>query len=213
MAARTTITVPQFPVPENQPLRRAVRRLRWFKSTFEAQVRAVSDATDVKYAIDAPALTRCFLEWLRGFEAQKPTQSNQRRAYVGFSAGLMLQKLIANKPLTVESLPGNADEGDPAYFWPEGYVYVAYCLNIRREVLEQEFHEDAAVVPEISELRTWWSFRENVSEDSSTAIPFLDLFAGNEPEWELPARFQSRGMKTLQLHINRPPTQVYNSDG
>ncbi|QIE54184.1 hypothetical protein G5B40_01225 [Pikeienuella piscinae] len=34
------------------------------------------------------------------------------------------------------------------------------------------------------DLRTWWSFRENFAEDSAVAVPFLELFAGDEPDWD-----------------------------
>lgn len=213
MTMRSAISAAPIPVPENQPLRRAIRRLRWFRSTFEAQVEAISAETGVTYRIDTPSLTNCFVEWLRRFEAQKPGQKSERRAYVGFSAGLMLQQLIANGPVSVLDVPAEADRDDPAYFWPEGYVYVAYCLNIRRAVMEQEFDENTAIAPQVSELRTWWSFRENAAEDSSSAIAFLDLFAGEEPDWEMPGIFRGRTAQALELHPGRAARSLPGGDG
>ena len=85
------------------------------------------------------------MEWVRAFDAQKPASPQDRRAYVGFAAGLMLRALIQQNPLSVVV----ADAGNPAYFWPEGYVYVAFCLNVRAAVLAQDFHEDQRLAPEI----------------------------------------------------------------
>ncbi|CAN0599054.1 unnamed protein product, partial [Ectocarpus sp. 12 AP-2014] len=50
---------------------------------------------------------------------------------------------------------------------------------------------------ELDDLRTWWSFKENVGEDPSLAIAFLDLFAGDQPEWSTPDIFQSGGVDQI----------------
>ena len=47
----------------------------------------------------------------------------------------------------------------------------------------------ALTVRDLGDLRTWWSFRENVFEDDSLAIAFLQLFAGVEPNWTTPSLF------------------------
>jgi hypothetical protein len=183
-----------FPVPNSlvvvsQPVRRSVRRLRWFKASFRDQLKAISADTGVVYSINESALTACFVDWLRMFDAQRPATLSARRAYVGFAAGLMLQSLIRHKPLAVERLPGQTDLSNPAFFWPEGYMYVAYCLNIRTAVLEQDFDEFKHVAPELKQIRVWWSFKENSDEDASLAIAFLDLFSGEEPNWQMPSLF------------------------
>jgi hypothetical protein len=175
--------------PRATPVHRSVRRLRWFIESFHKQAERTSAETGVSYAIDDETLTRVFVAWLRAFEAQKPDAPEDRLPYVGFAAGLMLRTLIDKGPVHATALPQGADSGHPAYFWPEGYLYVAYCLNVRALVLEQDFHEKQATVPELSEARTWWSFRENVAEDPSLAIGFLDLFAGEDPDWSTPDIF------------------------
>lgn len=177
-----------------RPVRKSVRRLRWFRASFAEQTDKIAGETGVVYALDDQRLTAAFLDWLRAFEAQKPGAPDDRRAYVGFAAGLMLRTLLRHKPLTVTSIPEGADATNPAYFWPEGYVYVAYCLNVRSAVLEQDFHEGRRLAPALGEIRTWWSFRENVAEDPSLGIAFLDLFAGEEPDWVMPEAFHPRGV-------------------
>ena len=173
----------------NQPVRRAIRQLRWFKSSFLAQVNAVSEQTGIEFETNTEVLARCFLAWLKPFESSKPDDPDKREAFVGYAAGLMLRQMIELKPLRHISIPEPLDRQDPAKFWPEGFVYVSYCLNVRRLVLSQEFEQATDTVQGIPDIGTWWSFRENVEEMSSYAMSFLDLFAGIEPDFESPGVF------------------------
>lgn len=182
-----------------QPLRQAVRRLRWFKASFRAQVGVIAQESGVDFTIDSERLVETFLEWIRAFEAQKPKSEKARHDYVGFASGLMLRQMIKSNPLSVQSLPKDCDETNPAYFWPEGYVYVAYCLNVRGAILDQDFNENRHLSPSIEDLRTWWSFKENVGENASLAISFLDLFAGETPDWNFPSVFYKASEPTVKL--------------
>lgn len=183
--------MPSEALSTGQPVRKSAQRLRWFVGAFEAQVEKTSSETGNRFSVDRMALADVFTNWIKAFEAQKPVRREDKTAYVGFAAGLMLKALIRGKPVAVLSRPDPADETNPAYFWPEGYLYVAFCLNVRGLVLENDFHSAQNISPVLSEVRTWWSFRENVSEDPSLAIAFLDLFAGDEPEWTMPELFRS----------------------
>lgn len=186
----TTIPEPALLHQTDQPVRRSARRLRWFIASFISQVDMLSADTRIEYQIDRKKLTNSFFRWLRAFNDQKPDNPDLKFDYVGFAAGLMLRELIRQRPIQAIRLPEDADVDNPAYFWPEGYVYVAYCLNIRKAVLEQEFDVHTDVVPKLNEIRTWWSFKENVAEDPSTAFGFFDLFAGVNPNWVSPAIFK-----------------------
>lgn len=185
------------------PVRKSVRRLRWFIAAFEHQVDEIAAETGNVFDVNRNRLAATFVEWLRAFEAQKPSADTDRLPYVGFAAGLMLRTLVRQKPLTVLAMPSDCDRSNPAYYWPEGYVYVAFCLNVRALVLEQDFHEKQALVPALSEARTWWSFRENVAEDANLAIAFLDLFAGEEPNWSMPDKFQPAAVRALASRFYR----------
>ena len=183
--------MPSESLSTEQPVRKSAQRLRWFVGAFEAQVEKTSSETGNRFSVDTVALADVFANWIKAFEAQKPERQEDKAAYVGFAAGLMLKALIRGKPVEVVSKPDDADETNPAYFWPEGYLYVAFCLNVRDLVLENDFHAAQNISPVLNEVRTWWSFRENVNEDPSLAIAFLDLFAGDEPEWTMPELFRS----------------------
>ena len=78
----------------------------------------------------------------------------------------------------------------PAYFWPEGYLYVSFCLMVRGLVLKEDYDKAQISGDALESIKTWWSFRENIAEDRATAIAFLDLFAGEEPNWTFPQIFR-----------------------
>lgn len=179
------------------PLRKSAQRLRWFVDAFDRQVRNFETQTGNSFSVDSGLLTQVFAEWLKAFEAQKPTREGDKPAYVGFAAGLMLRTLIKLGPVSLINRLDDADESNPAYFWPEGYLYVAFCLNVRGLVLESDFHSGQHPSEALNEPRTWWSFRENVQKDPSLAIAFLDLFAGEEPEWSMPELFRTGGVREI----------------
>jgi hypothetical protein len=111
--------------------------------------------------------------------------------------------LIRKKPAKVVSRPDGAGRSNPAYFRPEGHLYVAFCLNVRGLVLEMDIHDHQHPSEELNEIRTWWSFKENVAEDSPFTIAFLDLLAGDEPEWETPEFLRSGRVSQIAHHFYR----------
>jgi len=184
-----TVKMPNSP---DTPVRKSVRRLRWFKEAMHRQIDVMHAQYGIQYDVDDDEICLLFLRWLKSFEAQKPREDFNRNDYVNFTGGLMLRELVKSKPVTVKSLPAGADQSNPVYFWPEGYVYVALCLNIRAAVFEQEFDVEKHVSPMMDDLQTWWSFKENMNEDPNLATGFFDLFAGVEPSWTMPSIFSAR---------------------
>ena len=189
---------------QDRPVRKSAQRLRWFLRAFLEQMEHTSAETGNRFAADRSALTKVFVTWLRAFEAQKPETVEDKAAYVGFAAGLMLRTLIQTGPVTLVSKPPDADENRPAYFWPEGFLYVAFCLNVRGLVIEHDFHGRQSVSEARNDIRTWWSFRENVEEDPGRAIAFLDLFAGEEPDWTMPEIFRSGRYREIASSFLKP---------
>lgn len=177
------------PIAPETPFRKSAQRLRWFVRAFEDEVARIEAETGHRFAVDREALAGVFTAWLADFQAQKPVNIGDKRAYVGFAAGLMLRALIVGMPARL-GVRGPGDAADPAQFWPEGHLYVAFCLDVRGLVISADFDGMQRVAPSVRDLRTWWSFRENVEEDPSRAIGFLDLFAGEEPDWFAPQLFR-----------------------
>lgn len=180
-----------------EPLRVAIRRLRWFRQAFGRQLEELSADTGLKFTVDDRRLAQTFVDWLRDIEAQKPTNPSERRAYFDFVSALMLRNLLRDMPLKAGSLPPGADPGRAEYFWPEGFACTVFCLNVRAAVLEQEFDAETGLTPEFFSLRQWWSFRENAASEPNAAMGFFDVFTGNNPEWQMPDSFRQRLNRAL----------------
>lgn len=175
------------------PVRKSARRLRWFKKVLYQQVEALSEESGIAYLVNDAEVRTLFLRWLEAFEAQKPASLEDRADFVNFASGLMLRELLRANAVTSLSLPEGADRSKPVYYWPEGYLYVMLCLTIRAAIFRQDFAVENAICSANSEdLRTWWSFKENMeTEDLNLAIGFLELFAGVTPDWNRPNRFSA----------------------
>ena len=175
------------------PVRKSARRLRWFKKALYRQVEALSEQSGIAYLVDDAEVRALFLRWLEAFEAQKPASLEDRADFVNFASGLMLRELLRANAVTSLSLPEGADRSKPVYYWPEGYLYVMLCLTIRAAIFRQDFAVETAISSANREdLRTWWSFKENMeTEDLNLAIGFLELFAGVTPDWNRPNRFSA----------------------
>ena len=175
------------------PVRKSARRLRWFKRALYRQVEALSEQSGIAYLVNDAEVRALFLRWLEAFEAQKPASLEDRADFVNFASGLMLRELLRANAVTSLSLPEGADRSKPVYYWPEGYLYVMLCLTIRAAIFQQDFAvENAISSANREDLRTWWSFKENMeTEDLNLAIGFLELFAGVTPDWNRPNRFSA----------------------
>ncbi|MEP3303984.1 MAG: hypothetical protein ABJN75_01860 [Hoeflea sp.] len=173
----------------NLPVRKTIRRARWFTASFRDFLGSVSDETQRHYVLDEGKLISAFTSWFRAFEAQKYKAREHRLEYVTFSAGLMLRELVRHAPVTAEPYVGPVDQSAPEGFWPEGYLYVTFCLAVREAVIEQDFSLVNDVTPELGDLRTWWSFRENTRDDIDLAVSFFERFAGEMPNWSTPGLF------------------------
>lgn len=176
----------------NEPLRIAVRRLRWFKQAFLRHAEAYGRDLGCTFEVDEAKLASAFLRWLEAIERQKPADKSQRRAFFEFAAALMLRELVADMPLNVVGPATLAKPDSAAAFWPEGYCCTMFCVSIHAAAMEQEFHAATEVDPAIDDLRHWWSFRENVRQDASFSAGFLQMVLGNQPNWMMPDVFRAR---------------------
>ncbi|ERM00379.1 hypothetical protein Q644_04975 [Brucella intermedia 229E] len=110
-------------------------------------------------------------------------------------------------------IQADGDAGGRLYeivrFWPEGFLYTNYCICAIAAVQEQEF----GTVPNIDqcadELRTWWSYKENIVEMPGYAIAFLDKFLGGEPNWVMPDLASARAAVKRAL-ADKPVTKIQN---
>jgi hypothetical protein len=184
----------------NEPLRIAVRRMRWFRAAFQRFVEATGQEIGSRFVVDDAKLAAIFVRWMRAVEAQKPSDRTARRDYFEFAAGLMLRELTGDMPVTAATAPGKAKPDSAAAFWPEGYVCTMFCLTVHSAAMAQEFHAKTEFAPAINDLRHWWSFKENADQDSRFSVGFLRMMLGNQPDWVLPDVFRAR----LQQEVTGP---------
>ncbi len=174
-----------------------VRGLRFFLHHIEKGIGEIAGHEGYRAVIDEKRAARLFLSWVDDVNAQKEMAAVDRRDYMIFSAGLLLRCLIAETVIRVEpgtrSAAGQGVVPNPLVaYWPEGYFATVYCLTVLDVVMRQEGMPGLELRPEAGDLRTWASFRENCREAPSLAVPFLDLFLGNQPNWTLPTDASAR---------------------
>ena len=178
--------------PSNEPLRVAVRRLRWFKQAFLRHTEAQGRDLGCVFEVDEARLAAIFVRWLDAIELQKPSDKGQRRAFFEFAAALMLRELVANMPIRASTPVRLAQSDSPATIWPEGYCCTMFCLSVHSAAMAQEFHTATDFDPALDDLRHWWSFRENAREDAGFSAGFLQMILGNQPNWMFPDVFRER---------------------
>jgi hypothetical protein len=81
----------------NEPLRIAVRRLRWFKQAFQRHVAAYGRDLGCTFAVDEAKLASVFMRWLAVIDRQKPSDKTERRDFFKFASGLMLGELVTRQ--------------------------------------------------------------------------------------------------------------------
>ncbi len=184
--------------PTNEPLRVAVRRLRWFKVAFQGFVEATGRDLGCAFDIDDAKLAAAFMRWLNAIEMQKPSDKSQRKNFFEFAAALMLRELTTDMPVMAKGPATLADPGSAAAFWPEGYCLTMFCLSVHTAAMAQEFHAQTIVDPAIDDLRHWWSFKENSMLDAGFSAGFLQMLLGNQPNWIMPDVFRARIQSDLE---------------
>jgi hypothetical protein len=169
-------------------LRHRVRHLNWFRRSFRRDAGRMAGEHGITIAIDERRLAEAFLNWIEAFNRQKPYAALDRRDFSLFAAGLLLREFLKARPVEaqVRGAGPAGERGAIIDFWPEGFIYTNYCLNVLGAVMRQEFGETLNLAEAAGDLRSWWSYRENVQENPSLAIAFLDRFVGGEPNWRMP---------------------------
>jgi hypothetical protein len=175
-----------------QDLRHRVRRLGWFRESFEKVAGELNARHGCVFLLDDRRLAAAFLDWAEAFAREHGNSKIDRHDFVVYSGGLMLKQLLRAAPATARKRrePTQLIPPDPLTeveaFWPEGFLYVHYCLTVVGAILKNDFDETVVLAPCFEDLRVWQSFRENVKEDPSLAVPFFDLFLGRSPNWTSP---------------------------
>lgn len=192
-AARTPHPLHPEALPKsNEPLRIAVRRMRWFATAFHRHVEAFGADIGCRFDVDDAKLAGIFVRWLRTVERQKPSDKTARKDYFDFAAAIMLRELTADMPLRARGPATRAPADSAAAFWPEGYVAVMFCLSVHAAAAREEFRVAPEPAAAIDDLRHWWSLRENAAQNASFSAGFLQMLLGHQPNWAMPDVFRAR---------------------
>ena len=179
-------------------LRHRLRQFRWFETTFQNSVSLVAKTYGIRFEVDEKKLADVFFRWVDLVNSKKEFARVDKADFIIFAAGLVLRELLRQHPVRVnDSLQSpqisKTDEKlDIVRFWPEGFLYTNYCVAAVAALYEQEFGYTPEIDRCADDLRTWCSFRENVMEESSYAIAFLDSFLGMKPNWMVPEFVSAR---------------------
>ena len=190
-------------------VRHQVRHLGWFRNSFKRCTGLITKDWGIGFVVHDEALAVAFFDWTDAFAQQRRYAELSRKDFADFAAGLLLKELIKNKVCAACHpsgliIPSDADArvADIIKFWPEGFLYTNFCLSVLNAVMQQDFDSVVEMQPIIEDLGTWWSFRENATEDASLAVGFLDTFIGNEPNWVQPGFAAARHcMKPVAITI------------
>lgn len=187
-------------IPAMPDLGHRLRQLKWFRQSFRNSADALSRRYGLITHIDDEILAKVFVDWVETLEAKKEFAAVNRSDFIVFSGGLVLKGLLTARPAMVNlRQPMDTALPEIVAFWPEGFLYANFCINAVSAVHQQEFGTPLTLSDSVSDLRTWWSFRENTQEIPAYAIAFLDRFFGVEPNWSMPEFPEGReGMKTAE---------------
>jgi hypothetical protein len=172
-------------------------RLGEFFAILEIYRQEVAAGLGLSATIDAASLNRAFFDWMEAVDRDARPCAADRQDFLVFSAGVLLCELLHHDPCRVEVMSGESRAkakgcDEIAAFWPSGWFYTGFCLTSLAAVSRR--HRGRALLPgsRADDLRTWWSFRENARKDCTSAIGFLDIFLGREPNWNMPGRIDKR---------------------
>ena len=170
---------------ETPDLAYQARHFRTVLAGFKRNLDLLYEGRESKPHIDSVAVAKAFANWRQAFDANRHLAAVNRSDFVLFSAGSMVKELLLAKPLSASeglAAPGNVG----LERWPEGYAYVSFCLSVAAAVLHNAGEGDLVNDKFANDAAFWDSFRENASEDPSSALGFFDLICGLEPNWEAP---------------------------
>lgn len=162
------------------------RRYRVVLDSFKRNVELLFGNTALSPHVDPVALAEAFSNWKMAFEGSRHMAGVNRTDFVFCAAGLMLKELFKARPLANLGKVSGQDIPPAAADWPEGYAYVNFCVSMAEAVLINMGAAPGVNQKLLEQPAFWQSFRENITENISTAPGFLDLLFGNEPNWSGP---------------------------
>lgn len=162
------------PLPEAE-----LQTLAGFLNAAEQELGRLGATGGAVLSADRGRMERAHGRWIG-----RPAVMGRTRGDVALmrSAGLAFAFLQESPIVQFETAPDHARLrlGPLLAFWPDGVA--AFQLALRVYAAGRLPHE-IRPLPGIGDLPLWWSMRENVAEEPGLVQPYLQLLAGEQPEW------------------------------
>jgi hypothetical protein len=157
----------------------AVQRWTWCREALPTLMKALprTDAISGPPVVDELALASAFWSWAATLDNHAHLEPLDPVDYAHYQVGMLLAQLLRRRPLR---LPG-ADRNE------EIRAVTAAALTVlaawRQALGAPPIGDDLQLGP----ASRWSSYVENIAEDPTLAVAFLDLFTGREPVWRFPS--------------------------
>jgi hypothetical protein len=168
----------------------------WFRPAFG---RALQDgapslsSSSSLWTIDEEALAKAFFSWAESVEVYAPYEAVEGADFRHFMLGLLLQRLLEAKPPVLDGAP-HASAAVPITRF---VLTLLQALHVNAGTAALTLDEAALTGPR------WDSFLENVAEDASNAICFLDQMTGLQPAWQSRSLIEHRPAMQKALALTR----------
>ena len=178
----------------DKDLRRQALRWTWFRRAFQDALDSSLASQGVGCNSNQESLAKAFFDWAQSVDAHAFYEELDQIDFLHFTCGVLLQNLLQMRPPVLERLGSRKTPPEHAIdsAWSEEAFFAGFVLT-----LLQAFRSHLGL-PALSLDATsmagahWASFRENVAEDATTAIAFLDQWCGLQPDWQTPSLIGSR---------------------
>jgi hypothetical protein len=132
--------------------------------------------------INQQALANAFWSWAALLDENSQRESLDRVDFAHFHVGMLLAYAMKQRPLRF-------NEPDR---YLEVMVMTEWALTLLAAWRQALGTEPPVVQMDEPGSARWASYVENVTEDAITAVSYLDLFTGREPEWQFPGMIDER---------------------
>ena len=170
-----------------------VQSWSWFRQAFGQALQSHAVVSSSSWAVDEESLARAFFSWAELVELYSPYEALDAADFRHFILGLLLQKLLEARPPVLQGVPAAA----------AAVPITSFVLT-----LLQALHKNAGSPPLTLDAAAlsgprWHSFLENVAEDASNAICFLDQMTGLQPAWQSRSLIEHRPAMQKALALTR----------
>lgn len=162
----------------------------WFRPAFS---RALQDDASSLWTLNEEGLAKAFFSWAESVELYATYETVDGADFRHFVLGLLLQRLLEARPPVLEGAPPALAAVPLTRF----VLTLLQALHANAGTAALTLDEAALAGPR------WDSFLENVAEDASNAICFLDQMTGLQPAWQSRSLIEDRPAMQKALALTR----------